>query len=126
MIGMIICSILITIALNISEEKLDHLAVNDDNTKTKTFSYTLLKESCFCLTKRRLAVLRVKLDWRSPSGLQSCPFHHGPCFRRLTESGTSPLHHSQNHLSNPPCPAATTSLHKGSLCIIFGASRERL
>merc|ERR1712008_417651 len=34
MIGMIICSILITIALNISEEKLDHLAVNDVNTKT--------------------------------------------------------------------------------------------
>ena len=63
-------------------------------TKTKTFSYTLLKESCFCLTKCRLAVLRVKLDWRSPCGLQSCPFHHGPCFRRLTESGTSPLHHS--------------------------------
>ena len=34
MIGMIICSILITIALNISEEKLDHLPVNDVNTKT--------------------------------------------------------------------------------------------
>ena len=97
--------------------------------KTKPCSYTLYEESCFYLTKGWLAVLRVELDWRSPSSLQSCPFHHSPCFRRLTESGTSPLHqhhHSQNHLSNSPCPAATTSLHKGNLCIIFGASRERL
>ena len=60
--------------------------------KTKPCSYTLYEESCFYLTKRWLAVLRVELDWRSPSSLQSCPFHHSPCFRRLTESGTSPLH----------------------------------
>ena len=88
--------------------------------KTKPCSYTLYEESCFYLTKRWLAVLRVKLDWRSPSGLQSCPFHHGPCFRRfrrLTESGTSP--------PAPPLPKSFVQLSL-SCCNNIAPQREPL
>ena len=47
MIGMIICSILITIALNISEEKPDHPAVNDVSTKTSGGIFTIIAALSF-------------------------------------------------------------------------------